>query len=155
MSTSLRTDVELQTVDGDDAASLAGGDRHRRRRCAPFQMVPRSSARPCPPGAMSDDGIATSPTSESTASGLVPHPQAAEQRLAEQPQRDDRHDREEQPLDPRRSSTSPASASTPDDDGGDAEEDDEEAARRRQLDGGEHQAEGHPHPPGHARECSS
>src|SRR5262249_22780116 len=125
--TSLLSKIEHQALDCDDPASLAGSERPRvdvaRRPARPAQLraaVLSWWTLAARQGASADEGV------DFSGARAGAHP--AEERLREQSKRDDRYDREEQPLDPGGCDDTrqdePAN-----DERRDAEEDDEKATR--------------------------
>ncbi len=149
MSTSLRTDVEHESLDRDDAAALTGGERHRRH----VADVPGGAAQLGASVAARRDVARTA--SPPRRRGCRRHP--ARSRMRSRPSSGCRNSRSATRATTGKSShcshvarDEAGEGQRPDHERGDAEEDDEEAARRGQLDRGQHQAERHPDPPGHA-----
>src|SRR6185503_11540502 len=144
---SLRENVDRQPLQGDDARPLAGAQRRRadvpRAPCRAAQLGAAVSSRRDVAGCYRDL------TRQRIHFVRVTHPDAGQQRLAEQAQGDERDDGEEGPFDPRRGDQS-SKGEAANHDGGDAEKYDEEPAGRRQFDRGQREAEHLPEPPRHA-----
>src|SRR6476661_2253592 len=140
--TSLRTKIEHQTLDGDDAAPLSDGERDG-------VDVPRAPGGSAQLGATMCArcdrlrGCGNFPNQRVDVGAIAAHPQPIQDRPAEHSQRDERENREEEPLHPRRS-RDPGKRQQADDEGGDTKEDDEDAAGRRQFERGQTEAENDP-----------